>query len=110
MKAQTPTTWFISRHPGARQWADRHGVAYDRHTKHLPIEQVKSGDCVIGSLPVSMAAQVCVRGASYYHLTIDLPPELRGRELSVDQLDRLGASLQKFEVHPVYSDGICGQS
>lgn len=90
------TTWFVSRHPGAQQWATEEGFAVDRLISHLDPARVQPDDVVIGSLPVNLAAEVCARGARYLHLSLPLPPELRGRELSADDMRRLGASLQEF--------------
>lgn len=56
------------------------------------------GDTVIGSLPVNLVALICARGARYQHLTLDLPPSLRGQELSCDDLTHLQARLQAFRV------------
>ena len=46
------TIWFVSRHPGALDWAARHGIGYERHVAHLDPEEVSPGDTVIGSLLV----------------------------------------------------------
>lgn len=76
------TTYLITRHPGARNWAEEHGVAVDRVIDHLDTAMIKPGDTVIGTLPVNLAAEVCARGGRYFHLTLDLPPEWRGVNLS----------------------------
>jgi len=92
------TTWFISRHPGAIEWAKLQHLAVDRFEPHLDITLINVGDTVIGSLPVNLAAQVCAAGATYLHLSVELPAELRGRELSADDLDRLGAKIEPFDI------------
>lgn len=92
------TTYFISRHPGAIEWAARQHMPVDQRMAHLDPAIVKAGDTVIGSLPVNLAAQVCAMGAAYWHLSLELPAELRGQELSADDLARLGAQLQRFSV------------
>lgn len=95
------TTWFISRHPGAVEWAARQKLQVDVVEPHLDLALVQSNDKVIGSLPVNLAAQVCAKGAAYWHLSVELPAELRGRELSADELEQLGARLQPFDVTPL---------
>ena len=94
------TTWFVSRHPGALQWMQQHGPAFDCHVPHLDPASVQAGDKVIGTLPVHLAGQVCARGAVYLHLVLETPPEARGRELSAQELAALGATLQGFDVQP----------
>ncbi len=95
------TTWFVSRHPGALQWMQQHGPAFDCHVPHLDPASVQAGDKVIGTLPVHLAGQVCARGAVYLHLVLETPPEARGRELSAQELAALGATLQGFDIRPV---------
>lgn len=97
------TTWFVSRHPGAVDWARRQGMAIDVWQAHLDIEQVKAGDVVAGTLPIHLAAQVCQRGAKYLHLTLDLPAQLRGHELSADSLIQAGARLEVYEISQAQS-------
>lgn len=96
------TTFFVSRHPGAREWAMRQGLRVDIWIDHLDnADQIRSGDTVIGTLPVNLAAVVCARGAAYYHLALELPTTARGRELSVDELEQFGAHLQGYAILPV---------
>ena len=92
------TTWFVSRHPGALQWMRQHGPAFDFHVPHLDPADVQRGDTVIGTLPVHLAAQVCARGAAYLHLVLAAPQEARGRELSAQELQDMGATLQRFTI------------
>ncbi len=92
------TIWFITRHGGARDWAVRQGLAIDRLVEHLDPEKVQTGDTVIGSLPVNLAARVCAQGARYLHLAMELPPRLRGRELTADDMDACGARLEEYHI------------
>ena len=93
------TTFFVSRHPGAIEWAQRQNLVVDRVVPHLDPAQVQPGDTVIGSLPVNLAAQVCDAPAHYLHLSLALPAARRGQELSADDLECLGARLESFEIH-----------
>lgn len=77
------------------------GPAFDSHVQHLDPAQVRHGDTVIGTLPVHLAAQVCARGATYLHLALAMPAQQRGRELSAQELQALGATLQPFHVQPL---------
>ena len=95
------TTYFISRHLGAITWAEQQGIKVDQHVTHLDIDLIQSGDTVIGSLPVNLAAQVCGKGAAYLHLSLTLPEHLRGRELSAAQMTECGARLERYEIQMV---------
>lgn len=94
----TMTTWFVTRHPGAVEWAARRGIAVDRLVAHPDIREVKAGDIVIGMLPVNPAAGVCARGARFFNLSLDVPPEAWRREFSADGLARFGARVEEFRV------------
>lgn len=92
------TTFFVSRHPGAVEWAKRQALAVDRFVPQLAAEEIALGDVVIGTLPVHLAREVCACGARYLHLALDLPADARGRELSADELERCGARLEPMRV------------
>lgn len=94
-------TYFISRHPGAVEWAQGEALKIDQFVPHLDLALVQAGDTVIGSLPVNLAAQVCAAGAAYWHLSLELPVELRGQELGADALRRLGAKIAPFDIRPL---------
>ncbi|RME81516.1 MAG: CRISPR-associated protein Csx16 [Zetaproteobacteria bacterium] len=94
-------TWFVTRHEGAVRWAQEKGIHVDRIVAHLDdavLEEIQPGDVVIGTLPLHLAAKVCEKGAKYLHLSLDLPPQARGRELTPEEMDRFGARLEAFEV------------
>jgi CRISPR-associated protein Csx16 len=95
------TTYFISRHFGAIDWAMRQGIKVDFQLAHLDVEQIQSGDVVIGSLPVNLAAEVCARNAKYIHLTLDLPYDARGVELDAAAMQRFGAKLEEYRISKV---------
>ncbi|HKJ21687.1 MAG TPA: CRISPR-associated protein Csx16 [Gammaproteobacteria bacterium] len=95
------TTYFVTRHAGAREWAAAEGVPVDALLDHLDMAIVQPGDTVIGSLPVHLAGAVCARGARYLHLVLELPPGMRGRELSAGDMRACGARLEAYEVRLV---------
>lgn len=93
------TTYFITRHTGALAWAKLHDVAFDVHLEHLSdLDSLQAGDVIIGTLPINMVAKLNERGVRYVHLSLDIPPAWRGRELTADELRECQASLQEFQV------------
>lgn len=92
------TTWFVSRHPGAVQWAAQQGLQVDKQVAHLDLADVSEGDVVIGSLPIQMVAELCKKNALYYHLTLNLTYAMRGKELTASDLHHIGAALKQYKV------------
>lgn len=92
------TTYFVSRHPGAHDWAAEEGIHVDLVVTHLDPARVAAGDRVIGSLPVNLAAEVCQRGAHYLHLSLTLPVALRGQELQAAQMRACGACIEEYSI------------
>lgn len=92
------TIYLISRHAGAIDWAKQAGFRIDRVLGHLDPEVLAPGDWVLGTLPVHLAAAVCECGARYFHLSLDLPEERRGTELSAEELRQFGARFEEYQV------------
>lgn len=95
------SVYFVSRHPGAREWVVRQGIAVDRVVEHLDLAEVGTGNVVVGTLPVHLAAEICARGARYLHLSLDLPPEQRGLELTAEDMQRFNARLEEYRVERI---------
>jgi CRISPR-associated protein Csx16 len=49
------TTYFVTRQPRAREWAEQEGVHVDATVAHLDLEMIRPGDRLLGSLPVNLA-------------------------------------------------------
>lgn len=93
------TTYFITRHLGALDWAKKNGVDFDVHLTHLNDDMpLKAGDVIIGTLPINIIAQINAMGVRYIHLSLTIPPHLRGVELNVDELNECQATLEEFLV------------
>ena len=90
--------YFVSRHEGAIQWAKKQQLAIDAWQDHFDVDQAQAGDVVYGTLPIPMVAQLMARGARYFHLSFEMPKELRGRELTAEEMDQLQVSLVEYRV------------
>lgn len=99
-------TYFITRHPGAVAWAHQEGIEVSQLIDHLDVELIQPGDVVIGTLPVNLAARVCALGGRYLHLSLELPQEWRGRELSAADMRRFGARVEEFSIVSVPIKGV----
>ncbi|GHV00556.1 hypothetical protein AGMMS50248_10380 [Deltaproteobacteria bacterium] len=64
------TRWFVTRHPGALEWARRRAILIDRRVAHLDAQDICAGDIVMGTLPFDLAAEICRRGAKFYSLVL----------------------------------------
>lgn len=96
------TTYFVTRHPGALQWAATNQVAFDVHLSHLDdLSNLEMGDVVIGTLPINIVYQINQLGVRYIHLSLEIPPSLRGVELDIAQLNACKATLEEFVVTQV---------
>ncbi len=95
------TTYFISRHVGAMEWALQQGVRVDKLQTHLELGDVHNGDTVIGSLPVNMVAELTAKQVNYFHLSMDLPEHLRGRELSMQEMQACRARLEQYRAEKI---------
>lgn len=93
------TTYFITRHTGALDWAKTTNVHFDVHLTHLGDDVILSaGDVIIGTLPINIVCKINQMGVRYFHLSLDIPADLRGMELNREQLLACQASLEEFFV------------
>lgn len=95
------TTFFISRHSGAIAWAESQGFHVDQQLAHFEASVVNAGDSILGTLPVNLIAEVNQRGGRYFHLTLELPAQLRGQELTAEMMQQYGARLEEYTVQKV---------
>jgi CRISPR-associated protein Csx16 len=95
------TTYFVTRHAGAKQWATELGLTVDDVIEHLRIEDIEAGDLVLGSLPINLVAELNEKGARYFHLSLELTEQMRGIEITAVRMRELGAKLEEFSVHKI---------
>lgn len=99
------TAIFVTRHKGAADWALVRGLTavLKPHLEKGDIDRLGAGDVVLGTLPVNVVADVNAKGARYLHLVLEIPEAERGKELSADDMERLGARLEEYQVERVGS-------
>ena len=96
------TIYFVTRHVGALQWAKLNALHFDVHLEHLiDFDQLNQNDVIIGTLPINMVYMLNIKGIRYIHLSLEIPPHLRGIELTADQLTECKASLEAFSVKKI---------
>jgi CRISPR-associated protein Csx16 len=99
------TTYLITRHAGAVEWARRRGIAFEHLTHLADLARIKPGDRVIGPMPLGKVADIVAAGALYLAIDMALPEGARGPELSADDMERYGARLVRYHVERMAVDG-----
>ena len=100
---------IVSRHKAAVDWVKKHhpdlvkeeGDDILMTMAHVSAPSVLEGARVIGNLPCKLAA-LC---GEYWEIEMDLPADARGRELTVEDMEKFGAKLIWYVVFP--ADGSC---
>lgn len=90
------TVIVITRHPGLLEVLREKGVipqsCEDYHSHATP--DLVRGKNVIGVLPLSLAAEA----ESITEITLNLPPEARGKELNADEVRRFMTGVNTYKV------------
>ncbi len=96
------STYLVTRHKGAAEWvlsnAAKYSVEIDRVIPHLDIELLIPGDVVVGTLPIQMVALLTELGVGYVHLSLTVTMDIRGMELTCEEMYRRDARLERFKV------------
>jgi len=102
VKMSNSKTLFVNRNTGAQDWAQKNGFATAEVVESFDPSMIESGDTVVGTLPLPLAAAVHAKGADFIALTMKpVPAALRGTPLSAEQMDELGAAVQSMTVEVV---------
>lgn len=87
-------TIIVARHEGAVKWLNDKGITGEV-ISHVSDPSVLDGNIAVGILPLNLAA----RAAEVWAIDLpNLPAELRGKELSPEQMDAAGATVTKYKV------------
>lgn len=97
---------IVTRHSGTVDWVlaklKGRGVGEDvrvvGHLSEKMILRMRKGDVVYGILPIHLIKRLLRKGVEYYHVVLPhVPRELRGTELSLDQVKEFGGQIWKIE-------------
>ena len=97
--------WIVTRHTGAYQWVKEETElgqnTFENFTKVKTFDPtvIQDGDTVVGILPMHLACSVCSAGGRYFAITMDVPKNKRGSDLTVGQMKKFGAKLIEYRVH-----------
>ena len=96
------TTYIITRHPATVQYLQEVlnvSACVITHADDSFFSGLTPEDEVIGILPAPLMAQVCSRTKKPFgHFEISLPPDLRGKELSLEDLKKLQPRIVRYVV------------
>jgi CRISPR-associated protein Csx16 len=88
----------LTRHSATATWLRSHigGVEIYEHLDQPLLASLTAGDTVVGTLPITLIAQLTKMKVFYTHFAVDVPEGLRGKELTLDQLETHGARLESY--------------
>lgn len=96
------TAYVISRHTAAVEFLARKGFDGAVVVKHAADDfwsGLKSGDVVVGTLPIALAARACEKtGNPFGFLEVETPPDKRGAELTLDEMIAFKARLSWWNI------------
>ncbi len=95
-------TILTTRHPATVQWLARQGIAAEQ-VDHVSSDSITHPVKLIGNVPPAIAAQVCQQGGEYWHIDLDLPQTIRGKELSVSDLEQYKAKIIRYHIEQITS-------
>ena len=88
-------TIIVTRHPGAVEFIQDAGFEGEV-IEHFTPEMVEEGMIVVGVLPVHLIGEVLEKGGRYVHVVMpQIPQEMRGHELTTEQMREYGATLME---------------
>ena len=91
------TTFIITKHVGAVQWAKNKGIEHDIYLEDLNlIHELKAGDVVVGTLPIHVVYELNQRDINYLHIALDIPAELNDQALDAAQLEACNARIESY--------------
>ena len=92
---------LVTRHTALIAKLRNTGFEPDCIVEHLTdgdIYKMNRGDIVIGNIPMAFAARLNNIGVGYIGVDLNIPPELRGKELDVVDLENCNIQFHHYRV------------
>ena len=89
---------LVTRHKALMDYFKQIGVSFDELYTHIEADQAEKllkGKTVVGVLPHYLS---CL-ASEYTELSLDIPKELRGKELSIEQIAQCKPKLKTYKVY-----------
>ena len=90
--------FIVSRHPASVDWIKRQGYEQAEVIDHLKPGVLQQGDLVLGTLPLHIARDINEQGVRLIHFSLDVPHNMRGREISAEMLQEMNPRLEELHV------------
>ena len=84
----------VTRHNGLLEYLSQEGCTWDEVISHVTDPNVLNGKNVLGVLPVNLAA----RCETFTELAMNIPAELRGKELTAEQTREYAIGMFTYKV------------
>ena len=85
---------LVTRHQGLVEYLTQEGYTWDEVVSHVSDPSILDGKDVLGVLPIGLAA----RCRSISELQLELPAELRGKELTAEQTREFSRGVRTYVV------------
>ena len=95
------TSYLITRHSGAIDWAKQQNLKIDKvlsHINEINIERLSSNDKIYGNLPLHIINTLCEKNIEYWNLDLDIPLALRGKDLNLKEMNNCHARIERYTV------------
>ena len=87
----------VTRHTATCNWLKTRLAEHDLHfTAHFTAEMTEGFEVVVGILPINLVADLNARGIRFFMVTMEVPAELRGKELTEEQMVECNVKLEQF--------------
>lgn len=84
---------IVSRHEALVKWLEKQGISGEVVSHVANADQIR-GKVVVGNLPLGLAAEA----KEVWSVDMEVPPERRGSEMTLEDMEAFGARLAKYKV------------